>query len=220
MSRYLGPRGRILKRLGPFSIPGFGSEFNKKLARKAKVAHDEILKKRKQKKGKKKGKSAEAYIMRLQEKQKLRYHYGLTEKYLINSIKKARRKSGGSTGQILLNALEMRLDNIVYRCGYAPTLPAARQLVTHGHILLNGKKVDRPGSQCQVKDSISLTSLKKKRTFQQKYSSKRFQKPQPNFIKFNPQTSISQIQKNPTRKNQSIGLKINELLVIEYYSRS
>lgn len=210
MSRYLGPRGRILKRLGPFSIPGFGFKLNKKLSKKAKIAHDEIRKRQKKGKKKKKGKSAEAYIMRLQEKQKLRYHYGLTEKYLMNSVKKARRQNG-PTGQILLNGLEMRLDNIVYRCGYAPTLPAARQLVTHGHILLNGKKVDRPGFQCQVKDSIAL---KKNSTFQKKYSYRRFR--QPDFIKFNSQTSISQIQKNPTR----FGFKINELLVIEYYSRS
>lgn len=216
MSRYLGPRGRILKRLGPFSIPGFGFKLNKKLEKKAKAAYEEICKKRGQKKGKKKGKkgkSAEAYILRLQEKQKLRYHYGLTEKYLMNSVEKARRQNG-PTGQILLNGLEMRLDNIVYRCGYAPTLPAARQLVTHGHILLNGKKVDRPGSQCQVKDSISL---------KKECSYKRFRRTRPDFINFiktpkGPQRlkPISQIQKKPTTR----GLKINELLVIEYYSRS
>lgn len=210
MSRYLGPRGRILKRLGPFSVPGFGVKLNKKLQPKVEEVYKEICKKRKQKKGKKKGKSADAYILRLQEKQKLRYHYGLTEKYLKNSVKKARKQSG-PTGQILLTGLEMRLDNIVYRCGYAPTLPAARQLVTHGQILLNGKKVDRPGSQCQVRDSISV----KKEHSYRKFRRFRFY---PDFIKFNPQTAISQIRKKPTR-TRSFKFKINELLVIEYYSR-
>lgn len=210
MSRYLGPRGRVLKRLGPFSIPGFGFKLNKKLQKKASNAYSDLCKKRKKKKGKKKGKSAEAYILRLQEKQKLRYHYGLTEKYLMNAVKKARTQSG-PTGEILFNGLEMRLDNIVYRSGYTPTLPAARQLVTHGHILLNGQKVDRPGAQCQVKDSICL-----KKKFSYRKFNRRFNRMRSDSIKFNPQTFSCQIQQKPTRH---FDFKVNELLVIEYFSR-
>ena len=73
------------------------------------------------------------YAVRLKEKQKLRFNYGISERQLIKYVREARRRKG-STGEILLQILEMRLDNIVFRLGFAPTIAAARQLISHGHI--------------------------------------------------------------------------------------
>src|SRR5919107_5002746 len=83
------------------------------------------------------------YGRRLEEKQKVRYHYGITERQLRNTFAEARR-ARGVTGHNLLALLERRLDNIAFRLGFAPTMPAARQLVSHGHILINGARVTFP----------------------------------------------------------------------------
>ena len=199
MSRYRGPRVRILKRLG--YLPGFGKKFI-------------FFKQKKQASSrKKKKKEKEKFTIRLKEKQKLRFNYGLTEKNLTQYVKKARKKKT-SAGQILLNSLEMRLDNIVFRLGFAPTLSAARQLVTHGHILLNGKKRDVPSSQCKVNDLITIS-----KKIQSDFEIKN-QTPIPkipNFLSFDSTTLRGKIQNYPSR-NQ-IELDIKELLVIEYYSR-
>ena len=206
MSRYRGPKGRILKRLGV--LPGFGWKLNQKFRNQT----------RQDKKGKKKKESP--YTLRLKEKQKLRYHYGLTEKSLLNYVQKARQKTGRkeptgskqSAGELLLKLLELRLDNIVFRCGYVPTIPAARQLITHGHILLNGKKRNKPSSQCQINDIISIQDTSPFR--QKKLQTQRL----PKFLNVDTTTLKSQIIKSPHR--QSIGLNIHELLVLEFYSRS
>ena len=158
----------------------------------------------------KKKKKKLPYIIRLKEKQKLRFHYGLTEKQLIRYIRKAQQKNI-STSQLLLTSLEMRLDNIVFRLGFAPTLPAARQLITHGHIFLNGKKRDIPSSQCKIHDQITFNTSK---------LFKLDQRPKtdiPLFLNFDSQNMVGKVYQNVSRKN--IDLNINELLVIEYYSR-
>ncbi|MFY2490628.1 30S ribosomal protein S4, partial [Escherichia coli] len=134
MSRYRGPKMRILKRLGS-PLPGFGVRLNQKFQKNRKK-EDKYEKRKNQK---------NPFLRRLKEKQKIRYHYGLTEKNLINYVRKAKaRRQKTSTGEMLLKLLEMRLDNILFRYGYAPTLPAARQFITHVHILLNGKTNNRP----------------------------------------------------------------------------
>ena len=100
------------------------------------------------------------YLIRLKVKQRLRYNYGLTERQLIKYVKKA-KKSKESTGQVLLQLLEMRLDNIVFRLGMSPTIMAARQLVNHGHICVNTKKVDIASYNCKPKDVISVRNFQK-----------------------------------------------------------
>ena len=145
MSRYRGPRLRIIRKLG--ELPGFTT---KSSARQTPPGqHGTSVKKLSQ------------YGIRLQEKQKLRFNYGITESQLIRYVRKA-RKIKGSTGEILLQLLEMRLDNIVFRLGIAPTIAAARQLIGHGHIIVNNEKVTIPSYQCKPKDSISVS---KKKTF-------------------------------------------------------
>jgi len=99
------------------------------------------------------------YGIRLQEKQKLRFNYGITERQLIRYVRQA-RSAKNSTGEVLLQLLEMRLDNIVFRLGLAPTIPAARQLINHGHFLVNNKKVDIPSYQCKQNDKITVSNRK------------------------------------------------------------
>ncbi|HEY9813587.1 MAG TPA: 30S ribosomal protein S4, partial [Candidatus Sericytochromatia bacterium] len=133
MSRYRGPRLRIVRRLG--DLPGL----TRKTARRAYAPgqHGQNRKKRSE------------YAIRLEEKQKLRFNYGITERQLLRYVRRARRASG-STGQVLLQLLEMRLDNTVFRMGMAPTIPAARQLVNHGHVTVNGRVVDIASYQCRA----------------------------------------------------------------------
>ena len=129
MSRYRGPRLKIVRRLG--DLPG--------LTRKAPTRtsppgqHGSNPKKPK----------PSQYRIRLEEKQKLRYNYGVTEKQLLRYMQRARRAKG-SSGENLLQLLEMRLDNTVFRLGMAPTILAARQLVSHGHIMVNNQRVNSP----------------------------------------------------------------------------
>lgn len=97
------------------------------------------------------------YGRRLEEKQKVRYHYGITERQLRNLFAAARRHAG-VTGHNLLALLERRLDNVVFRLGFAPTIPAARQLVSHGHILVNGRRVSFPAQAVDEGDEVSVTA--------------------------------------------------------------
>jgi ATP synthase F1 epsilon subunit len=123
MSKYHGARLRVIRRLG--RLPALTKKIPKRNTRPGQ--HGASRKKLTQ------------FSYRLIEKQKLRFYYGISEKQLVRYIKTV-QIAKGPTGQILLQKLERRLDNIIYRLGWAPTLPAARQLVTHGHILVNQKK--------------------------------------------------------------------------------
>ena len=109
----------------------------------------------------------------------------------------------------------MRLDNIVFRLGFAPTLPAARQLITHGHIILNGKKRNIPSSQCKIHDKITLNRSKTTEFFNPMPS--KLHQRCPLFLNLDSKNMVGKVYQNASRKE--IGLKINELLVIEYYSR-
>ena len=144
MSRYRGPRLRIIRKLG--ELPGLTSKSSPRQSPPGQ--HGTSVKKLSQ------------YGIRLQEKQKLRFNYGITESQLIRYVRKA-RKLKGSTGEILLQLLEMRLDNIVFRLGIAPTIAAARQLIGHGHIVLNNEKVTIPSYDCKINDTISVSTKKK-----------------------------------------------------------
>ena len=95
------------------------------------------------------------YGRRLAEKQKLQFYYGITETQLRRYFEHAARQRG-ITGELMLSLLERRLDNVVFRLGFGPTIPAARQLVTHGHIRVNDRRVDRPAYLVEQGDSISL----------------------------------------------------------------
>nr|YP_001019095.1 ribosomal protein S4 [Chlorokybus atmophyticus]Q19VA6.2 RecName: Full=Small ribosomal subunit protein uS4c; AltName: Full=30S ribosomal protein S4, chloroplastic [Chlorokybus atmophyticus]ABD62252.2 ribosomal protein S4 [Chlorokybus atmophyticus]WKT05640.1 ribosomal protein S4 [Chlorokybus atmophyticus] len=201
MSRYRGPRLKIVRRLG--DLPGFTNKIQKRQAST-------------QNKGKKTAKKRlSQYSIRLQEKQKLRYNYGVTERQLLLYVRKARRIKG-STGQILLQQLEMRLDNIIYRLGMAPTIANARQLVNHGHIVVNDRIVTIPSYRCKPKDIISVRNNSTSRnviTNNLSFSDSRL----PPHLSFKKESLVALV--NGLVDRQWIPLNINELLVVEYYSR-
>jgi small subunit ribosomal protein S4 len=144
MSRYTGPRLKVLRALG-VDLPG--------LSRKS-------MQERSQPPGQHGARKVAArkseFGLQLMEKQKLRYNYGLTERQLRRVVTDAKRHRG-ATGAKMVELLERRLDNLVFRAGFAPTIPAARQLVSHGHFQLNGKRVTIPSIRLRVGDSFGPT---------------------------------------------------------------
>lgn len=141
MARYTGPKDRLSRREG-FDLFGKGSKLTRLNIPPG--VH-----------GAKRVAPASQYGKQLREKQKVRRMYGVMEKQFRNYVTQA-MKERGNTGDKLLSLLERRLDNAVYRLGFAPTRPASRQYVSHGHILVNGKKLNIPSYQVKANDSISL----------------------------------------------------------------
>ncbi|MFB8790004.1 MAG: 30S ribosomal protein S4 [Potamolinea sp.] len=200
MSRYRGPRLRIVRRLG--DLPGL----TRKSARRAYPPgqHGQARKKRSE------------YAIRLEEKQKLRFNYGVSEKQLLRYVRKARRASG-STGQALLEMLEMRLDNTVFRLGMAGTIPGARQLVNHGHVLVNGKNVNIPSYQCRPGELITIRDNERsKRLVQQNLEFPGLANV-PSHLEFDKNNLTGKV--NGVIEREWVALQVNELLVVEYYSR-
>lgn len=200
MSRYRGPRLRIIRRLG--ALPGFTVKTPKKQAPPGQ--HGKAQRKLSQ------------YGIRLQEKQKLRFNYGITESQLIRYVREA-RQSKGSTGEVLLQLLEMRFDSVVFRLGMAPTIVAARQLIRHGHLLVNNQRVTVPSYQCQPKDEIMVAPRKPSRELVTRLMDEGRRYPTPLHLSFL-QTSLTGLVKGVVDR-QSVGLQLNELLVVEFYSR-
>ena len=200
MSRYRGPRVRIIRRLG--TLPGLT---NKTPQLKSGSINQSTS-----------NKKISQYRIRLEEKQKLRFHYGITERQLLNYVRIA-RKAKGSTGEVSLQLLEMRLDNVIFRLGMAPTIPGARQLVNHRHILVNDCIVDIPSYRCKPQDFITIKNQKKSETIINK-NIEFYQKSKiPNHLTYSFLEKKGLV--NQILDRESIGLKINELLVVEYYSR-
>merc|ERR1712178_349732 len=139
MARYTGAKLRITRRLG--DLPGLTSKTSKLNKRPGQHGANQ--------------KKLTQYAIRLEEKQKLRFNYGVSEKQLMNYIRQA-KKVKGATGNILLQLLEMRLDNIIFRLGMAPTIAAARQIVGHKHVTINNSCVSIPSYQCKPGDVISI----------------------------------------------------------------
>ncbi len=200
MSRYRGPRLKITRRLG--DLPGL----TRKSARRAYPPgqHGQARRKRSE------------YAVRLEEKQKLRYNYGVTERQLIRYVKKARRVQG-STGQVLLQLLEMRLDNTAFRLGLAPTIPAARQLVNHGHVTVNGKVLDIPSYQCRPGDVVAVRAREASRNLVAANMEYPGLSNIPSHLEFDKNKLEGKVNGNIER--EWVALNINELLVVEYYSR-
>nr|YP_010916495.1 ribosomal protein S4 [Tillandsia tehuacana]WIL92772.1 ribosomal protein S4 [Tillandsia tehuacana] len=199
MSRYRGPRFKKIRRLG--ALPGLTS----KRPRSGSDLKNQL----------RSGKKSQ-YRIRLEEKQKLRFHYGLTERQLLRYVHIA-GKAKGSTGQVLLQLLEMRLDNILFRLGMASTIPGARQLVNHRHILVNGRIVDIPSYRCKPRDTITAKDNQRSKGLIQNYIASSVHEELPKHLtidSFQYKGLVNQII-----DSKCIGLQINELLVVEYYSR-
>lgn len=199
MSRYTGPQWKKSRRLG-FSTLETGRE----LARRPYAPGQH---------GQKRKKLTE-YGLQLAEKQKVRHMYGVNEKQFHNTFKRA-GKMEGVTGYNFFCLLESRLDNIVYRLGFATTRRQARQLVNHGHILLNGVKTDIASCQVKVGDVISVKECS--RSLEIIKNALASQTHVPGFVEVDADKMEGKFIRLPERSE--LNQEINESLIVEYYNR-
>jgi small subunit ribosomal protein S4 len=154
------------------------------------------------------------YGMQLLEKQKLKEYYGVLEKQMIRYVDQA-YKAKGNLGDNLVQLLECRLDNIVYRLGFAATLRQARQMVVHGHILLNGSKADRPSMEVKQGDTVSLKEKSRNVVmFRDTFLDSTLNV---SYLEKDPEQFSGVLVKKPLR--EEIPINIKDSLVVEFYSR-
>lgn len=202
MARYTGPRTRISRRFG---VPIFGPSKYLERRNYGPGVH-----------GPKSRRKFTEYGLGLMEKQKLRYFYGLMEKQFRNVYEKARRRRG-VTGEQMLQILETRLDNVVFHLGFAVTRPAARQLVAHGHVKVNGRKVDVPSFALKVNDVIEIKDITVSRQLASKNLESSTSRVVPDWISLTRDAFKGSVMRIPTRAEiQPIA---NEQAVVEFYSR-
>ena len=156
------------------------------------------------------------YGIRLREKQKLIRYYGLLEKQFKNLFKKAERQKG-ITGENLLELLERRLDNIVYRFGVTKSRAHARQLILHSHILVNGKKVNIPSYQVNINDEIGIREKSKNINDIKEIKDGKVEINIPYWLEFDSENLKGRIKQYPSK--EELNLPVKEKLVVEYYSR-
>ncbi|NJL96037.1 MAG: 30S ribosomal protein S4 [Anaerolineae bacterium] len=154
------------------------------------------------------------FALQLQEKQKLAFIYNIRERQMLNYYLKASRMPG-VTGDNLLALLERRLDNLVYRLGFASTIWSARQLVNHSHVLVNGQKLDIPSYLVVPGDTITLRERMRQNPDVELAMDARG--PLPDFLAYEEASFTGKLERVPSRED--IQLPVNEQLVIEFYSR-
>ena len=209
MARYTGPVCKLCRREGvKLFLKGercYSAKCAIEKARPAPGMH-----------GQKRARRASDYGVRLREKQKLRRLYGMTEAQFANTFRQA-VKARGVTGSVFLAMLESRLDSVVYRMGLAVSRAQARQLINHGHVRVNGRKVDIPSYQVKDSDEISLSPKGRRLdSVLSTVEANRRKKVSP-WIEFNPETLTGRFLRMPARED--LVIPVNEQLIIEYYSR-
>ena len=157
------------------------------------------------------------YKMRLQEKQKLRYNYGVSERQLRKYFEQA-AKQPGPTGENLLAFLERRLDNVVFRLGITPTIPAARQLVNHGHIRVNGRRLDRGSYLVEIGDTITVSEKAKNNPAVIKSVERGPEIRLPGFLAIDPNDKFTGRVIGPPMRND-VSLVVDEAAIVEFYAR-
>lgn len=201
MARYTGPKNRICRIFGE---PILGSGKNLQKNSNPPGMHGATRKR----------KSQSEYAIQLKEKQKAKYTYGVLEKQFRNTYTEASRLKG-ATGENLIKLLEARLDNTVYRMGIAPTRPAARQLVSHKHIMVNGNIVNIPSYSLKPGDVIELKPKSKASdTIKTMVGAKN---PKINWVEFNEKDYKGTYMTHPEREN--VPENIKEQLIVELYSK-
>ena len=202
MSRYTGPTQKVNRRFGMALF-----QPKKAMTKKAYIPgqHGKTLRRR-----------VTDYSLGLCEKQKLRFMYGLSEKQFRLTFERAKRQRG-VTGEIFMQLLEIRLDNIIYLLGYAPTRKAARQFVTHGHVQVNGKKVDIPSFTCKPGDVVEVRDRVSSRQLAQKALDESQLKAAPAWIERVDEAYRGTISRLPIR--DEMDKSINDQLIVEFYSR-
>lgn len=199
MSRYTGPKFKLSRRLG-ISLSGTGKELKRPFPP---GQHGPTQRKK-----------MSGYGIQLQEKQKLRHMYGLNEKQFRNLFDKA-AKMKGKAGENFMGLLESRLDNLVYRLGLSNSRAGARQLVSHGHVTVNGKKVDIASYSVSLGDVIGLRERSRSlRTIKEAMEGRHHL---PNYLEFNEQAMEGKFLRLPDRGELS--QDIDEKQIVEFYSR-
>lgn len=201
MARYRGPKTKIARR---FNEPIFGP--SKALSKKSYPPGQH---------GRNRRRKQSEYAVQLMEKQKAKYTYGVLERQFANLFDKASRKSG-ITGEILLQLLEARLDNTVFRLGIAPTRRAARQLVLHKHIVVNGSVVNIPSLQIKVGDVVEVRERSKSLELIADSLASHSHKRYP-WLEWNQSDMTGRMVAVPSRED--IPENINEQLIVELYSK-
>ena len=200
MSRYTGPSWKVSRRLG-ISLTGSGKE----LARRPYAPGQHGQSRRK----------LSEYGMQLREKQKLRMMYGMTERQFANTFKRAGKIREGKHGDNFMILLEQRLDNVVYRLGLATTRRQARQLVNHGHITVDGKRVDIPSYEVQPGQVISLRERSK--NLQIVKDALEAVVGRAPFVSFDEDKMEGTLVRLPER--DELNANIDESLIVEYYNK-
>lgn len=199
MARYTGPRFKLSRRLG-ISLSGTGKE----LKRPFPPGQHGPGQRRK----------LSGYAIQLQEKQKLRHMYGLSEKQFHNLYIKA-SKMKGIAGENFMILLESRLDNLVYRFGWANSRAGARQLVAHGHVTVNGKKVDIPSYTCQPGDVIGLRERSRNlKSIKEALANRNYLHP---YLEYDENAMEGKYVRLPERSE--LPQEIDEKQIVEFYSR-
>lgn len=156
------------------------------------------------------------YKIRLLEKQKARWHYGVMEDQFQKYVRRASRLKGPS-GDNLMNLLESRLDNLVWRLGLARTIPSARQFVVHRHILVNGKRVDRPSFSVKPGDEITVAKKSLSKAFVKERLEESAGVSRPDWLEFDAKNGAGKLVSAPER--QDLPFELNEAAIIEFYSQ-
>ena len=200
----IGPKYKIARRLG---APIFEKTQTQKYA-----LHLE-------RKGKKRGfsKAKSEYGIQMNEKQKARFTYGLSERQFSNYVKEALLKKTPNTSQTIFEFLELRLDNVLYRLGFSSTRLGSRQIVSHGHIMVNGRKVNTPSKRVEDGDKIEITPRSLRKAIFENLDDKIKNVVIPSWIKFDPIKKIAEIQGKPQILKTENMFDLNA--VIEFYSR-
>ncbi|MCA9766787.1 MAG: 30S ribosomal protein S4 [Carnobacterium sp.] len=201
MSRYTGPSWKISRRLG-ISLSGTGKEIERRPY--APGPH-----------GPNSRKKLTEYGLQLQEKQKLRNMYGMNERQFKNLFVKAGKIKEGKVGDNFMILLEQRLDNVVYRLGFATTRRQARQLVNHGHILVDGKRVDIPSYSVSVGQAISVREKSKNMEIITSAVESLFGRPE--FVSFDGEKLEGSLNRLPLR--EELYAEIDEAFIVEFYNR-
>lgn len=201
MARYTGPKNKLARKFGE----DLGLKTNAlKLAKRLNILPGQH--------GRKGRKKVSEYGKQLSEKQKVKMMYGLMEKQ-FHKIYEVATKTPSATGFALLRLLERRLDNVVYRLGFAPTRPAARQLVSHGNVTVNGKKVTIPSYRLQLNDVVALSEKATKIPVVADLLKEKTNVPQ----WLEKKSAVGKVVRYPERDEIDAG--VNEQLIVEFYSR-
>jgi len=205
MSRYTGPRARVSRRLG---VNVWGTKGESVALERRPYPPGEHGRSRRR------GNQSD-YLLQLTEKQKARFTYGLSEKQFRRVYDEASRKPG-VTGENMLRFLELRLDNVVYRAGWGATRPQSRQLVNHGHVTVNGKRVDIPSYRVRKDDVVALSPKAQKMIVVQ-WNRDVLDRVPPGWLETGAEGTQVTVRELPLREH--IDVPVREQLIVELYSK-